>query len=263
MIGDVVGRPGRKLLINKLDEIKKELDIDVIVANLENASGGNGITESNLKDLLKTPIDVVTMGNHTFNQKETLNYIENYPNMIRPINYPPSVPGKGFTVIEKNGKKIGVLNISGSVYMNDMDSPFGITEEIIEDLQNQVDILLIDFHAEATSEKIAYGYEVDGKATAVVGTHTHVQTADNRILPNGTAYMTDLGMTGPLDGVIGVKKDIILSKFLTKIPVRHEVELEFPWQFNGAIIDIDDKTNKATNIERFYRVYNEPKEVYK
>lgn len=262
MIGDVVGRPGRRILLHKLEEFKKDNNIDFVVANLENASGGNGITEHNLKELLKKPIDVVTMGNHTFNQKEAKDYIDNYPNMVRPINFPEGVPGRGFTIIEKDGKKIGVLNISGSTFMGDMDSPFGISEEIIDDLKDQVDILLIDFHGETTSEKIAYGYRYDGKATAIVGTHTHVQTADNRILPNGTAYITDLGMTGPLNGVIGTKKEIIIDKFLTKLPQKFEVELEFPWQLNGVIIDIDDETNKATNIERVYKIFEDQKEVY-
>lgn len=255
MVGDVVGRPGRKILLNDLENIKKENNIDFVVANLENASGGNGITENNLKQLLQTPIDVVTMGNHTFNQRETLDYIENYPNMVRPLNYPPEVPGKGYTIVEKDGKKIGVINVSGQVYMPEADSPFRLTEAIIDDLRDKCDIILIDFHGEATSEKIAFGYNFDGRVSAVVGTHTHVQTADNRVLDNGTAYMSDLGMTGPQNGVIGTKKDIIVNKFKTGIPSRFEVELEYPWQFNGAIIDIDEETGKARSIKRIFKEY--------
>lgn len=258
MIGDVVGRPGRKLLLRELNNIKKELGVDFIVANLENASGGNGITEKNLKQLLNTPIDVVTMGNHTFNQRETIDYIENYPNMLRPINYPDIVPGKGYTIVEKDGVKIGVINASGQAMMGDMDSPFPIIDAILEDLEKECDIILIDFHAETTSEKIAFGYNYDGHVSGIVGTHTHVQTADNRVLPEGTAYITDLGMTGPLNGVIGVKKDIILNKLKTKIPGRFEIELEYPWQLNGALIDVDEKTGKARSIERVYRIYEDP-----
>ncbi len=256
MIGDVVGRPGRKILLNDLDNIKKELGADFVVANLENASAGRGITENNLKQLLNTPIDVITMGNHVFNQKETINYIDNYPMMVRPLNYPDHVPGKAFTVVERNGKKIGVLNISGQTFMPDMDSPFDLSEKYMDEFKNQCDILLIDFHGEATSEKIAYGFKYDGVASAIVGTHTHVQTADNRVLPNGTAYITDIGMTGPINSVIGTKTDIVLEKFRTKIPQRFEVELAYPWKFNAVLIDIDDETGMAKDIKRINKVYD-------
>lgn len=258
MIGDVVGRPGRKILNHELARLVKEYDIDFVSANLENASGGNGVTEKNLKQLLNTPIDAVTMGNHTWNQRETLEYIDRYPMMVRPLNYPPGTPGKGFTVVEKNGVKVGVLNVSGQAFMETLDSPFNTVDAVIDEARAACDILLIDFHAETTSEKLAFGYAYDGIASAVVGTHTHVQTADERVLPGGTAYITDLGMTGPLNGVLGVKKDIIVDKMRTKIPKRFEIELEHPWQLGGAVIDIDETTGKARSIERVYKIYTEP-----
>lgn len=255
MIGDVSGRPGRKILTEHLPDIVRETGADFTVANLENASGGNGITEKNLKTLLNLPIDAVTMGNHVWGQKETIAYIDRYPMMVRPANYPDSAPGRGWTYFEKNGKRICVLNLSGQVYMNNMDSPFPILDSIITELVENCDILLVDFHAEATSEKLACGYYLEGTAAAVVGTHTHVQTADNRVLPGGTAYITDLGMTGPLNGILGVRKNIILETMVTKLPKRYEIELERPWQFNGVLIDIDDETNKAVRIDRIYRIY--------
>lgn len=254
MIGDVVGRPGRKILLEKLNDIVEEFEIDFVNANLENASGGNGVTKKNLDQLLQTPIDSVTMGNHTFDQRETLDYIDDYPNMVRPLDYPATIPGKGYTVLEKNGVKVGVINVSCLTFMNTRRSPFEVTEEVLPELED-CDIILVDLHGEATSEKIAYGYNFDGRVSAVVGTHTHVQTADNRVLPNGTAYISDLGMTGPLNGVIGVKADLIVDSFKTGLKSRHQVELGRPWQFNAVVIDIDESTGKARSIERIYRVY--------
>ncbi len=255
MVGDVVGRPGRKVILNDLANIKKECNADFVIANLENASAGKGVTEQNLKQLLTAPIDVVTMGNHTFHQKETVNYISKYPMMLRPLNYPSEVPGKAFTVKEHKGTRIGVLNISGQAYMPDMDSPFQLTDNVIDQLNKECDILIIDFHGEATGEKQAYANCYDGRASAIVGTHTHVQTADNRVLPNGTAYITDVGMTGPQDSVIGTEKEIIIKKLRTKIPQRYRVELKYPYQFNGVLIDIDEKTGKAREIKRIFKEY--------
>ncbi len=253
-IGDVVGRPGRKLLLQELENLKNEYDVDFVNANLENASHGRGLTEKNLKQLLQTPIDSVTMGNHTFGQKEIETYIDNYPQLVRPVNYPKVVPGKGTTVIEKDGIKVGVINISGQIYMNEMDSPFLFIDESLDELKD-CDIILVDHHAEATSEKLALGHYLDGKVSAVVGTHTHVQTADEKVLPGGTAYITDLGMTGPENSILGVEKEIIINKFLTRQPRRFEVELKKPWQFNGAVVDIDETTGKARSIERINRIY--------
>ncbi|MDO4288552.1 MAG: TIGR00282 family metallophosphoesterase [Eubacterium sp.] len=257
MIGDVVSRPGRTVLKENLEGIIAEYAIDFTVVNGENASGGNGITEKNAKELFSLPIDVMTMGNHVWNQKEMVNYIDKYPKIIRPLNYPEGTPGRGFGFFECLGKRICVLNASGQIFMPELDSPFGAYNRIAAEIEGNCDLFLVDFHAEATSEKIAFGYFLDGKATAVVGTHTHVQTADNRILPGGTAYITDLGMTGPLNGVIGVEKEIILNNMLTKRPERFNIEKKRPWQINGVVIEVDDATNKPISIERLYRIYEE------
>ncbi len=257
MIGDVVSKPGRTVLKEHLEALIETYDVDFTVVNGENASGGNGITEKNAKELFNLPIDVMTMGNHVWNQKEMIHYIDRYPQIIRPLNYPEGTPGKGYGFFECGGKRICVLNASGQIFMPELDSPFGAFMRIEKEIEGQYDLLLVDFHAEATSEKIAFGYFLDGKATAVVGTHTHVQTADARILPEGTAYITDLGMTGPLNGVIGVEKEIILNNMLTKRPERFVIEKKHPWQINGVVIEVDDQTNRAIGIERIYRIYEE------
>lgn len=257
MIGDVSGRPGRKILKENLERLKAELEADFVVANLENASGGNGINEKNLKDLLTLPIDAVTMGNHVWGQRDTKDYIDRYPMMVRPLNMPEGVPGKGYAFFECSGKRICVLNLSGQSFMKNMDSPFPYLKRALGEIEEKSDILLVDFHAETTSEKLAMGYFLDETAAAVVGTHTHVQTADNRVLPGGCAYITDLGMTGALNAVLGVKKEIILEQMLTGMPIRYEIELKKPWQLNGALIEIDDKTNRAVSISRIYEIYEE------
>lgn len=257
MIGDVVSTPGRNLLKKYLKDIIAEYAVDFVIVNGENASGGNGLTEKNARELLALPIDVITMGNHVWHQREIIGYIDEYPQIVRPLNYPEPCPGVGYNFYDKNDKRICVMNLSGQVFMDDLDSPFNLFDRIWMEIQRECDLLIIDFHAEATSEKIAFGYYLDGIATAVVGTHTHVQTADNRILSGGTAYMTDLGMTGPLNGVIGVKKDIVINNFVTKRPERFDIEKRFPHQLNGAIIDIDDATNQAKSIERLYRIVEE------
>lgn len=256
MLGDVCSRGGRRVLRENLQNLIKTYQVDFTVVNGENASGGNGITEKNAKELLNLPIDVLTMGNHVWNQKETAEFIDRYPQIIRPINYPEPCPGRGFGVFEKGDVKIGVLNLSGQVYMPDMGCcPFAAFDQIWESAAKAVDILLVDFHAEATSEKIAFGYYLDGKASVMVGTHTHVQTSDVRILSQGTAYITDLGMTGPLNSVIGVKKEIVIHNFKTKRPVRFEMEHDAPWQINGIVADIDEKTGRALSVQRIYQVF--------
>ncbi|MEG0310240.1 MAG: TIGR00282 family metallophosphoesterase [Eubacterium sp.] len=255
IIGDVVSRPGRTLLKEKLENIIKEYQIDFTIVNGENASGGKGITEKNAKELFNLPIDVMTMGNHVWNQKEMVNYIENFPKIIRPLNYPEPCPGKGYDFFEWQNKRICVMNLSGQIFMPELDSPFLLFDRIYPEIEGKYDLLIIDFHAEATSEKIAFGYYLDGKASVVVGTHTHVQTADNRLLPKGTAYITDLVMTGPLNGVLGVEKEIIINNMLTKRPERFIIEKEWPYQLNGVVIDIDEETNKPVSIERIYKVY--------
>jgi len=256
IIGDVVSTPGRTILKENLDNIIAENAIDFTIVNGENASGGRGISYPNAEELFALPIDVMTMGNHVWNQKKTETFIDQFPNMIRPLNYPEPCAGKGYTIkTAKNGKRIAVLNLSGDIFMPTLLPPFQEIEKTLNAIEGQYDLLVVDFHAEATSEKIAMGYYLDGKATAVVGTHTHVQTADNRILPKGTAYITDLGMTGPLNGVIGMKKEIILHNMLTKRPKRFEVEKAHPWQLNGAIVTVDEVLNIPTKIERLYTIY--------
>ncbi|MEG1431678.1 MULTISPECIES: TIGR00282 family metallophosphoesterase [Eubacterium] len=258
MIGDVFSRPGRSVLKEHLREIITAHQVDFTVINGENASGGNGMTEKNAAELLALPVDAITMGNHVWNQKETVHYIDAYPQIVRPANYPEPCPGQGFAIFHHGAVRIGILNLSGQIFMPEMGCcPFATFDKIYEANREAVDILLVDFHAEATSEKIAFGYYLDGKASVVVGTHTHVQTADARVLPGGTAYITDLGMTGALNGVIGVEKDIIIGNMRTKRPERFVAEKDHPWQINGILADVDEGTGRARSVERIYVVYGE------
>lgn len=249
MIGDVVGKPGRKALTENLKSLKTELKIDFVIANGENAAGGNGITKPTAQELFASGVDVLTMGNHVWDKREVFEFIEQETRIVRPANYPPGTPGRGAFVFEVNGRKVGVVNISGRVFLSELDDPFRKVRGLVEEIRKQTPIVIVDFHAEATSEKIAMGWYLDGKVSAVCGTHTHVQTADERILPQGTAYITDLGMTGPRDSVLGVEVDIILEKFLSQLPVRFEVA-SGPYQLNGVVIDIDEDTGEATDISR-------------
>ncbi|MBQ3335473.1 MAG: TIGR00282 family metallophosphoesterase [Eubacteriaceae bacterium] len=256
MFGDVVGRPGRAVLSEHLQEIKNEYKADIVIVNGENASGGNGLTLKNARQLLALPVDCVTMGNHVWRQKEILNYLNDYPCIVRPINYPDALPGKGTYTFEKTGMTITVLNASGQIFMEELDSPFGVIEKQLDTVLAGCDMLIVDFHAETTSEKLAMGYWLDGKATIVAGTHTHVQTADARLLPEGTAYITDLGMTGPAESVLGVQKEIIVSKMITKLPARFEIEKRYPRQINGICVTVDEVSHRPTKIERIYRIYD-------
>ena len=263
ILGDVYGRPGRTILKQELPQIISEYRIDFTIVNGENASGGNGLTSKNAKELLNLPIDVITMGNHVWQQKELLETIADFPQIIRPLNYPEPCPGKGYDFFscEMNNdetKKIAVVNLSGQIFMPSLNCPFNAMMPLMDELKNAADLLLIDFHAEATSEKIAFGYFMDGVATAVYGTHTHVQTADERILAGGTAYITDIGMTGPLDGVIGVDRQIIIDSMLTKRPNRF-VTATGAVQINGIILEIDELENKVNKITRLYKTYETDK----
>lgn len=263
ILGDVYGRPGRTILKEQLPQLIAAHAIDFTIINGENASGGNGLSTKNAKELLNLPIDVITMGNHVWQQKELLETIADFPQIIRPLNYPEPCPGKGYAIFDcqlKNGshKKICVANLSGQVFMPNLDCPFNRIVPLRETLKAAADLIIIDFHAEATSEKIAFGYFLDGWATAVYGTHTHVQTADERILAGGTAYITDIGMTGPLDGVIGVERQIIIDTMLTKRPSRF-VTATGKVQINGIILAIDEIENKVTKITRLYQTYETDK----
>lgn len=249
MLGDIVGRPGRRILRERLPKIKNDYSVDFIIANGENSAGGNGITEKIAQDLYISGIDFLTMGNHIWDNKDVFNFIDTETRMIRPANYPPDTPGKGYQIITIDNIDIGILNISGRTFMNPLDCPFRTADNAVEELKKHTNIIFVDFHAEATSEKIAMGLYLDGRVSAVVGTHTHVQTADNKLLPKGTAYITDLGMTGPINSILGVDSKRIIRKFVTQLPVRFEVA-SGPAQINGALIEIDTQSGKATNIER-------------
>lgn len=250
MIGDIVGRPGRRIIREKLSHIKNKYEVDFVIANGENAAGGNGITEKIAQELFISGIDFLTMGNHIWDNKDIFNFIETENRMIRPANYPATAPGKGYQIVETdNGLKIGILNISGRTFMPPLDCPFRTADTIIEEISSVANIIIVDFHAEATSEKVAMGWYLDGRVTLVAGTHTHVQTADERILPNGTAYITDIGMTGPINSVLGIDKERVINKFITQMPVRFEVA-KGPAELNGIIVAVNDVTGKAVAISR-------------
>jgi hypothetical protein len=250
MIGDIVGRPGRNILREKLPLLRKEYEVDFVIANGENAAGGNGITQKIAQELFISGIDFLTMGNHIWDNKDVFNFIEEEARMVRPANYPSGTPGRGYQVIKiESGISIGIINISGRTFMNALDCPFRTADAIIDKIKNSTSIVIVDFHAEATSEKIAMGWYLDGRATLVAGTHTHVQTADERILPNGTAYITDLGMTGPMNSILGIEKETVIKKFISQLPVRFEVA-KGPSQINGIIVEIDEQTGKAQKIQR-------------
>ncbi|MFZ7119756.1 MAG: TIGR00282 family metallophosphoesterase [Eubacteriaceae bacterium] len=254
VIGDIVGRPGRNIMKEKLQNFVLDFNADFTIANCENASGGNGLTEKNTLELFEYGIEVITMGNHVWDKKETINFIDNYPNLIRPGNYPQPCPGKGYTIYEKNGIKIGVINISGIIYLNNLQCPFNTFDNIINKLSDTCKVIILDFHAEATSEKIAMGYYADSRASLVYGTHTHVQTADTRILPGGTGYITDVGMTGPYDGILGIEKDIIINQLKSKRPIKFKIA-SGQVQVNGIIVDIDENTGKCRNIKNFINIF--------
>lgn len=250
MIGDVVGRPGRTAVQVNLTELKHEHELDLVIANGENAAGGNGITRETAQELFSAGVDVLTMGNHVWNKKEALEYINHERRIVRPANYPPGTPGNGVNIYETRRKvKVAVINLSGRAFMPPMDCPFRKADELLKNLADEVKVKIVDFHAEATSEKNAMGWYLAGRVSAVCGTHTHVQTADERIMPGGTAYITDLGMTGPRDSVIGAKKEIVIKRFTAQIPLKFEVASGL-YQFNGVIIEIDEITGEATSISR-------------
>src|SRR5882762_8875437 len=249
-IGDIVGRPGRDLVRQGLRGLVDHHRIDLVIANAENAAAGFGITREIGDQLLDWGVDVMTSGNHIWDKKEALDYIGTEPRLLRPANYPAGAPGKGtYLARTDDGRTVGVVNVMGRVFMLNIDDPFQVALREIEALKLRTRIVFVDFHAEATSEKIAMGWHLDGKATAVVGTHTHVQTADERILPKGTAFLTDVGMTGPHDSIIRVDVEPALNRFLTGLPVRFETATGNP-RLNGVVVEADEQTGRATEIER-------------
>jgi hypothetical protein len=249
-IGDIFGSAGRKIVADHVADIRASQSIDVVIANCENSAAGFGVTPSVAEELFRCGIDVMTSGNHIWDKKDIFDYIGRAPRLLRPANYPPGVPGHGVYVHETpSGAKCAVINLQGRVYMPNTDCPFRKADEILAALPADVKVRFVDFHAEVTSEKMAMGWYLDGRISALVGTHTHIPTADTRILAGGTAYQTDCGMTGPFDSVIGVEKDVILHRFLTALPVKME-PAKGKVELNAVIVDVDEVTGKATAVRR-------------
>src|SRR5437660_843293 len=249
-IGDIVGRPGRDLVRRGLQPIVEHHSIDFVIANAENAAAGFGITREIGDQLLEWGVDVMTSGNHIWDKKEALDYIGTEPRLLRPANYPSAVPGNGaYLARARDGVSVGVINVMGRVFMAALDNPFAVVLREIEALRARARVIFVDFHAEATSEKIAMGWHLDGKVTAVIGTHTHVQTADERILPKGTAYLTDVGMVGPTESVIGIKKEIAIEKFLSQMPRRFEVA-PGPCGCSAVLLDVGTGVGEALSLGR-------------
>lgn len=248
-IGDIVGSIGRDMVEQYVSRLKKKHDVSLVIANGENAAAGRGITESIYRDLLHAGVDVVTMGNHTWDNKDIFNFIDDADYLIRPANFSDEAPGQGYTIVEKQGLRIAVINLHGRTFLPPHEDPFAKADELLEQLKDEADLFFVDLHAEATSEKIAMGWHLDGRATVVVGTHTHVQTADHRILPGGTAYLTDAGMTGPYDEILGMIKEDVLHRFKTNMPTRFQVPKKGRAQLNGLLVTVDPVTRKATHTE--------------
>jgi metallophosphoesterase (TIGR00282 family) len=256
-IGDIVGRPGRELVRRGMPGLVDHHGVDLVVANVENAAAGFGITRDTGEQILACGVDVMTSGNHVWDKKEALDYIGAEPRLLRPANYPAGAPGNGSYVARTaDGRSVGVINVMGRVFMLPIDDPFAVVRREIEALRRRARVVLVDFHAEATSEKIAMGWHLDGMVTAVIGTHTHVQTADERILPKGTAYLTDAGMTGPHDSIIGVEVEAAMSRFLTGMPSRFDVASGNP-RLNAVVIEADEQTGRAVAIERVHYTLDE------
>lgn len=249
-IGDVVGSPGREMVKEYLPKLKGKYKPNVTIINGENAAAGKGITEKIYKDFLSWGAQVVTLGNHAWNKKEIFDFIDDAKYLIRPANFPKGNPGNGMTFINMNGIEIAVINLQGRTFMQMIDDPFLKADELIAKAKQRTNIIFIDFHAEATSEKQAFAWYVDGRVSTVVGTHTHTQTADERILPNGTGYITDVGMTGPYDGILGVERETIINRFITNLPNRFEVVKNTRTQLNGFVVTIDEDTGKSIKVER-------------
>lgn len=249
-IGDIIGKAGRKIVSEYLNKLIDKYKIDLCIANGENAAGGFGITRKVGQALFDMGIDVLCSGNHIWDKKEALGYLPKEKRILRPANYPKGVPGSGSILYPfSNGTNVGILNLSGRVFMQPLDCPFEAANKEISILKEHTNIIIVDMHAEATSEKIAMSWYLDGRVSAVIGTHTHVQTADERILPNGTAYITDVGMTGPIDSVIGMKKEIAIYRFTTALPKKFEVAAG-DVQLNAVVAEIDSKTGLAKEIKR-------------
>jgi len=249
-IGDIVGNPGRIAVRELLPDIMQRYAVDIVIANGENAAGGFGITPAIAEELIGLKIDVITSGNHIWDKKEIIDYIKDKKWLLRPANYPEDTPGFGWSIITTNSNiKIGIINLCGRVFMDNLDCPFRAAREIIKEIEQETPVIVLDMHAETTSEKAAMGWFLDGRISAVIGTHTHVQTADERILPRGTAFITDAGMTGSINSVIGMQKEIVLERFLTQMPRKFEVATK-DMVLQGVLVSIASKSGKAEAIER-------------
>ena len=256
MIGDVVAKPGRIAVLERIQDLREQHQIDFAIMNAENLAGGFSVTPPLCEQLFANGIDVMTSGNHIFDKKEAIDYIRKQPRLLRPANYPPKTPGSGYWVGEVNGTKLAVMNVMGRVFMPPSDDPFRIIDGVIESLPEEAKVRVVDIHAEATSEKVAMGWHLDGRVSAVCGTHTHVQTADERILPGGTAYLTDIGMTGSYSGVIGMDKADVIARF-TSATARRAEHSTGQVRICAAVLDIDESTGRARNIERLNLSHNQ------
>ena len=256
-IGDIVGSPGRQAIKELLPVLKKEYSLNLTIANAENAAGGSGITPAVAQELFDAGVDALTSGDHIWKNKGIFEIIDKEERILRPVNFPLGVPGRGWAVFKtRDNIKIGVINVQGRVFMEAIECPFRTSRQAQEALSKETNIIIVDIHAEATSEKVALGWYLDGKVSAVLGTHTHIQTADERILPGGCAYITDVGMTGPFDSVIGRRVEDVLARFITCVPIRFEVAKENV-QLQGVVLDIDEHTGKARSVTRIQRKIND------
>lgn len=247
-IGDIVGSNGSQFLRNKLPSLKKLKNIDVVIANGENASDGNGITPTTAKYLFDSGVDIITLGNHTFRRAEIYDFLDEHDNIIRPANFPSGAPGQGYTIHDMGRYQVGVINLMGQVFLESIDCPFKKLDEILK-TKDMPKITIVDFHGEATGEKRAFGYYADGKVSGIFGTHTHVPTADECILPKGTGYISDVGMTGTIESVLGVKPELVIKKCMTKLPVRFDLE-QGPCRMDCIVFEIDEKTGLCRSVER-------------
>ena len=252
MIGDVVAKPGRIAVLERIQDLREQHQIDFAIMNAENLAGGFSVTPSLCEQLFSAGIDVMTSGNHIFDKKEAIDYIRKQPRLLRPANYPPNTPGSGYWEGDVKGVRVAVINVMGRVFMSPLDDPFAVVVREIEAIRGKARVIVVDFHAEATSEKVAMGCHLDGRATAVFGTHTHVQTADERLLPKGTAYITDVGMTGPRDSVIGIRQEDAIPKFLTQMPRKFTVA-DGPTQLCAVLVDVGD-SGRASAVQRLQLV---------
>jgi metallophosphoesterase (TIGR00282 family) len=249
IIGDVVAKPGRLAVLERIQDLREQHSIDLAIMNAENLAGGFSVTPSLCEQLFASGIDVMTSGNHIFDKKEAAPYIEKQPRLLRPANYPPNTPGSGIWTGSVNGSKVAVINLMGRVFMPPSDDPFRAVDQLLANLSDDMRVRIVDMHAEATSEKVAMGWYLDGRVSAVVGTHTHVQTADERIFPNGTGYLTDLGMTGSYAGVIGMEKQDVITRF-TSVTAKRAEHSTGTVRICGAVLDIDETTGRSRQITR-------------